>query len=318
MRTIFAMLVVIVTGFAAYVWLRYDADITAARARVAPGIAKVAQTACGPIEYAEAGEGIPLLVIHGAGGGFDQGLEFVEPLARSGVHLIAVSRFGYLGTPLPADASAQAQARAHACLLDALGIRSIAVLGGSAGAPSAMQFAILYPERTTRLVLLVPAAYVPRPGNAPPLETPPGLPALFRTALDSDFIFWALVRAAPDLAIRAIVATPPEVVKGASETEQARVRRILEHVLPIRQRRLGLINDAAVTGSLKRFDLERIAAPTLAFSAEDDFFGTLPGARYTCEQVRGARLVVYPSGGHLLVGHQDEVAAEVVRFLRST
>ena len=36
------------------------------------------------------------------GGGFDQGLEIMAPLAASGFRLIAVSRFGYLGTPLPA------------------------------------------------------------------------------------------------------------------------------------------------------------------------------------------------------------------------
>jgi pimeloyl-ACP methyl ester carboxylesterase len=52
-----------------------------------------------------------------------------------------MSRFGYLRTPLPADASAAAQADAHACLLDALGIRRAAIVGASAGAPSAMQFA---------------------------------------------------------------------------------------------------------------------------------------------------------------------------------
>jgi membrane protease YdiL (CAAX protease family) len=41
----------------------------------------------------------------------------------------------YLGTPMPADASAAAQADAHVCLLDALGIAKAAVMGGSAGAP---------------------------------------------------------------------------------------------------------------------------------------------------------------------------------------
>ena len=54
-------------------------------------------------------------------GGFDQGLELGDGLVRAGFRLIAPSRFGYLRTPLPADASAEAQADAHASLLDALG-----------------------------------------------------------------------------------------------------------------------------------------------------------------------------------------------------
>ena len=47
--------------------------------------------------------------------------------------MIAMSRFGYLRTPMPADASPEAQADAHVCLLDALGIGKTAAMGGSAG-----------------------------------------------------------------------------------------------------------------------------------------------------------------------------------------
>lgn len=115
----------------------FQHDINAARARSALGSALIA-TRCGPIEVQQAGSGVPLLVVHGSGGGHDQGMAFAGLLALRGVRVIAMSRFGYLRTPLPADASAEAQADAHVCLLDALGIRSAAVMGGSAGAPSAL------------------------------------------------------------------------------------------------------------------------------------------------------------------------------------
>ena len=87
--------------------------------RVASG-SLMADTRCGPIEYASVGEGLPVLLVHGAGGGFDQGLDLGGPLSPHGFRVIAMSRFGYLRTPLPADASAAAQADAHAALLDAL------------------------------------------------------------------------------------------------------------------------------------------------------------------------------------------------------
>jgi 2-hydroxy-6-oxonona-2,4-dienedioate hydrolase len=61
-------------------------------------------------------------MIHGSGGGHDQGMAWARPLVQQGVRVIAMSRFGYLRTPRPADASPEAQADAHACLLDALGI----------------------------------------------------------------------------------------------------------------------------------------------------------------------------------------------------
>jgi pimeloyl-ACP methyl ester carboxylesterase len=276
----------------------------------------IAQTRCGPIEYADVGEGPPVLLAHGAGGGFDQGVAFGEPLAGSGLRVIAMSRFGYLRTPLPQDASAAAQADAHACLLDALGIRQAAVIGASAGAPSAMQFALRHPDRCSALVLLVPAAYVPRPGGAPPMRTPAWTEFLFETALRSDFLFWLAPRISRSTVMRAILATPPAVVEDASAPEQARVAEMLEQILPVSPRRLGLLNDAAVTSSLQRYELERIAAPTLVISVADDLFGTFDAARYTAEHVPGARFIGYPSGGHLWVGHQDEVVSEIADFLR--
>jgi pimeloyl-ACP methyl ester carboxylesterase len=79
---------------------------------------------------------------------------------------------------------------------------------------------------------------------------------------------------------------------------------------------IRLLNDAAVTSSLQRYELERIAIPTLIISAADDLFGTFDGARYTADHVPRARFIGYPSGGHLLVGRQKEVTSEMAAFLK--
>jgi pimeloyl-ACP methyl ester carboxylesterase len=311
--SILAGLLVVVLS--ALVYTSYRRDIHQARKRVSTG-SQIVQTPCGPIEYALAGDGPPILVVHGAGGGYDQGLEIGGPLVDSGFSVIAMSRFGYLRTPLPSDASAPAQAAAHACLLDALKISRAAVVGASAGAPSSMQFALRYPDRCSALILLVPAAYAPQPGGAPPMRTPAGTEFLFDTALKSDFLFWSATRLARSTVIRAILATPPAVVENASADEQSRIGKVLEHILPVNPRRLGLLNDAAVTSSLQRYELERIAIPTLVISAADDLFGTFDGARYTAEHVPRARFIGFPSGGHLLVGRQKEVTSEMAAFLK--
>src|SRR5688572_12093098 len=151
-----ALLAALVLGLG---YTGYLMDVERALDRVAQG-SRMAATVCGPIEYAEKGAGPAVLLVHGAGGGFDQGLEFAE-LAERGLRLIAVSRFGYLRTPLPSDPSPEAQADMHACLLDALGVDRAAVVGVSAGAPSSMQFALRHPARTNALALLVPLAYSP-------------------------------------------------------------------------------------------------------------------------------------------------------------
>jgi hypothetical protein len=73
-----ASLAVIALGVA--IWWRFSADMTAARTRVAYG-STVIETRCGPIEYQEAGTGVPLLAVHGSGGGFDQGIMIGNVLA---------------------------------------------------------------------------------------------------------------------------------------------------------------------------------------------------------------------------------------------
>lgn len=47
-----------------------DTDLKAAHARIGQG-SRVIDTPCGLIEVQEAGVGVPLLAVHGNGGGFD-------------------------------------------------------------------------------------------------------------------------------------------------------------------------------------------------------------------------------------------------------
>jgi pimeloyl-ACP methyl ester carboxylesterase len=299
---------------------RYLRDVRRARERVSRG-SRMAETPFGPVEYAVAGDGPTVLVVHGAGGGFDQGLELAESLVRSGFRVVAMSRFGYLRTPLPADASAAAQADAHAALLDAIGVARAAVVGASAGAPSAMQLAIRHPDRVSALVLVVPAAYpahlTRETQGASQKRLTPATELVLDLVLRSDFLFWLGLRLVPRTMMRSMLGTPPEVLEGLSAEERARVAAVAEHVLPVSARRLGLLNEARVTSSLPRYELERIAAPTLVMGQSDDLFGTWDGARYTAEHVPNALFVGYPTGGHLFAGHGDEMMQTVAGFLRN-
>ncbi len=314
-RVIWTLAAILALVSATWIYASYRRDIVPARERLASG-SRIAQTDCGQIEYATTGDGPPILVVHGAGGGYDQGLDVAGSLAQRGFRVIAMSRFGYLRTPLPANASAEAQADAHACLLDALDIPRTAIMGVSAGGPSTMQFAIRHPERTIAVVLMVPAAYVPRANGEPSVKKPHWTQFLFDTALQSDFLFWGVIHVARSTVAHAILATPPELVENASLSEQERFHLMTQSILPVSRRRLGLLNDAAVTSTLPRYELERISAPALLISAEDDLFGTYDSARYTADQLSNARFVGYPTGGHLLLGHHDEAQAEIESFLR--
>ena len=300
----------------AFIYGKFQRDIAEARTRATAGGA-VVQTRCGLIEYEEAGQGLPVLVVHGAGGGHDQGMTFARPLVQRGFHVIAVSRFGYLGTPLPADASAQAQADAHACLLDALAIPQAAIIGVSAGGPSSMQFAIRYPDRCAALVLLVPLTW--RPPDAPGSATKRSTlqQDILSRVVGSDFAFWSAIKLARVRAMSLVLATPVEVVEAASAAERERAETLLEQILPISDRAAGLRNDGRIATALERYDLESIRAPALVISLRDDLYGTFAGAEYTAKSIRGARFVGYERGGHVFIGQHEAVLKEMVAFLGS-
>jgi pimeloyl-ACP methyl ester carboxylesterase len=297
------------------IWHTYYIDIRAARARAASG-SQVINTPCGVIEYADVRSGPAVLAIHGAGGGFDQSLDLAGDFLGTGFRVVAPSRCGYLCTPMPADASPMAQADAHACLLDALNLQKVVVIGGSMGAPSAMQLCLRHPDRCSALILLFPIAFAPHPANEPPPQPSAFAQFLMNTTLKSDFAYWAASKLSRDTIMSTIGATPPADFKSASPDEQDRVLRILLNIEPVSQREKGLRSDSSVALSVPRYDLEHLAVPTLIISAEDDLFGTFKGGRYTAEHIPGARFVGYPTGGHLLVGHGNEVRSELAEFLR--
>ena len=298
-------------GAAALANAAYRNDIGAARRRVARG-RQFIDSAHGPIEFAESGHGPAALLIHGAGGGFDQGLELGRAFLGDDYRVIAPSRFGYLGTPLPADASAEAQADAHLRLLDALELDAVPVIGVSAGAPSAMQLCLKHPERCSALVLVVPLAWAP--------EYSAGAPApFFVPVLDaitaSDFLFWTATKIARMTLLRTILGTPVPDYRNAMPEERRNVDRMLENILPISRRAAGIRNDSVVSSGLTQYELEDMRVPTLVISAADDGYGTYEPGRYTSKQIPNGRFVGFRTGGHLLLGHDAEVRERVRSFL---
>ena len=295
--------------------LEYRRDLHAQHQRVQGG-SRVLHTGCGDIEFAATGPiGAPtLLLVHGSGGGFDQGLMLGRILAPPGVRLIAPSRFGYLRSPFPADPSGERQADHLACLLDALGLPDAVVMGVSAGAVSALHFAVRHPRRTRALVLVVPAVY--RPDPAVPM--PAWALRLLDAALGADPPLWLLARLAPSTARQLVLATPPKAYAAAPPEEQRRADTMLERIQPVSLRRQGLLNDSRLTTGAARVALESIHAPTLCISARDDGFGTYESARYSCQHIPGARFLGFDAGGHLLLGHAPQVAAEVDSLLHAS
>ncbi len=289
----------------------YARDIRTIRDRVSRS-SQLIQSRHGPIEFTTWGSGRAVLVAHGAGGGYDQGSLIAKAYGGDGFRWIVPSRFGYLRSPLPADASTAAQADAFADLLDALSIQRVAILAISGGVPPSLQFAQRYPARTSALVLLSSAPYTPLKAGAQKLPVPPWVyEALFR----SDFPYWVLQRVGRE-GLESIFDVTPTARAAMTPEEKVFVDGMVERFQPVSQRVDGIRNEGAAIAPGAYDAVGEIAVPTLVVHARDDGINPFLFGEYTARHIRGAEFMPLSSGGHLLLGHQAEVRARVNSFLR--
>lgn len=291
-------------------YMRYRREMSAIEAGL-DAASRIADTSVGPLEYGELGEGEPLLIVHGAGGGYDQGLLLGRELGGN-FRLIAPSRFGYLRTPVPEDSSPTAQAEAHVALLDYLGLAKVIVAAASAGAPSAIELTLRHPDRVSALILLVPRAYHPDcPAQAD--ESMQSQAVLRAVQGSANFAMWLAMRLSRPAVVR-FLGVPPQVEAKAPIAERERVTQIMKSLLPLSRRVRGILVDGAAR--ILPLPLERISRPVLIFSAEDDLYRTLPGAKLAAQHIAGSELHVLPTGGHLMVGQMATVRRVIASFLK--
>lgn len=287
------------------VYKHYRRDMSLAYQRVSGG-GKTVETACGPIQYAEFGEGAPILIVHGAGGGYDQG-EYFARLIGGNYRWIAPSRFGFLGTPIPDSADSSLQADAYACLLDSLGIDRVGVVGVSMGGPSSLLFALHHPQRTRSLAMVSAASHVI-----------PARPAILATLFNiflNDIVFWSMVHLNPEGLLVAL-GVPLEIQKQLSPKESAQLDDFLESIMPIGARR----NGQRLEQHMSEYEAEQIhhiQAPTLVLHARDDTLVPFNQGEFAAKKIPRAVLIPMDKGGHLalMLNFNAGAREELLRFL---
>jgi pimeloyl-ACP methyl ester carboxylesterase len=121
------------------------------------------------IRYAEAGEGAPLVHLHGAGG---LRLSRAHDLLAEKFRVIAFEMPGFGESPENTRTQTMAEmglTMAHAAA--ALGLDQYNLWGISTGGAAALWLAVQAPEQLSALVLAAPSSIVP-PGNQPAAGTP--------------------------------------------------------------------------------------------------------------------------------------------------
>ena len=291
----------------ALTYARFRAEISTAREKVLAG-SEILKTDRGDIEYSVKGEGPPVLVLHGAGGGYDQGLLLPgKTILGDRFKLISVSRFGYLRSPIPEDSSVEAQAALYAILLDHLGVEKAIVFGGSAGGPSALQFAHDYPERCAALIL----------GAAVGMPIAPDKDLIHNKVIHSiqksDFVYWCFTKVFGSVFLK-LIGTPREVYKDFTLEQKQLARELLDVMHPMSQRRRGSIHEFEIN-PLNSASMREISSPTLILHARDDALVNYEHAVFVHRNIARSKLVLFETGGHGLLPRMSESRKHVITFL---
>jgi pimeloyl-ACP methyl ester carboxylesterase len=285
-------------------------DMSRAQARI-DGRSQILASPLGDIEYAQAGAGPAVLVIHGSGGGFDQGEFLARATLGEGWRVITPSRFGYLRSTVRPGATFDDQARAYTLLLDHLGIDRVAVVAFSHGGPSALLFAALYPQRVSSLTLLsAGVASSDEPGQQRADAQGAALMAIFR----HDFFYWAMTNALRTRFL-ALMGADRNVVARLTAAQRQLVDDLIDGMNPASPRAAGAAFDHAAKMPNER--IAAVRAPTLVVHARDDSLQRFHNAEFAARTIAGARLVSFDRGGHLLVAvEQPKIRALLVEHLR--
>lgn len=286
-------------------------DMHRAYARIRSG-STVFSSPRGDIEFAQAHSGPAVLVVHGSGGGFDQGELVAQTVLDEHFHWIAPSRFGYLRSVMPAEASWDEQAHAYAHLLDHLRIKRVAVVALSQGGPSALLSAALHPERVSSLTCLS-CGVAPSAGERRRDADRNG--ELLKATFQSDLRYWLLSRFARRSFLRALGASPA-VVASMSREQRDIVDRLVDEMNPASLRTAGVNFDNRAPLPGER--IASITAPTLIVHARDDTLQLFDNAEFAATRIQGARRLTFERGGHLVLAVElDAIRAAVCEHIRA-
>lgn len=285
---------------------RFRKQMNAAKERI-HSQSLILDTKFGLMEYAVQGAGKPVLLIHGAGGGFDQGLWLGQVCLKEDFMFIAPSKFGYLNSQVPKEFSAKHQAKQYKILLDYLNVDKALVVAVSAGGPSAMQFAADYPEMVEKLVLVSAVSMPPNPNDKAPFFI-----KIIQLIQRSDYAYWLFTKIF-ERQILSLFGIPSEEYKNYTPQQKALAEELLKVMHPMSLRYHGTLVDGLI---IEKFLIPKgITAPTLIIHSRNDGLVSYSHGEFVHEHINDSRLILYDKGGHGAISELEDMQQQIQLFL---
>ncbi|MDA1096988.1 MAG: alpha/beta fold hydrolase [Chloroflexi bacterium] len=260
----------------------------------------------GRVEYIVRGDGPPIVLLHGIGGGIEDWVDNIDPLVEAGHRVYVPSLPGHGGSDRPSAGWDPALGSAIVRdLFDGWGIERALLVGHSAGGLLAIQSALDLPTRIAGLVLVAPAGLSRDVGWALRLLT---LPFIGR-------IFWRPTRAGARLATKSMFANPKNVSAEFIDTwlnrrRDPRQRNAFFWLLKKGVGLRGLRRDLVLADHL-----DRLICPVLTLWGEEDHVVPKPAGLEALMGRPDRRMVLLSPCGHWpQIEHADRFNREVAAF----
>jgi len=254
------------------------------------------------IRYVDAGQGTPVIFIHGLGESLYAWRHNLGPVQAAGFRVVALDERGFGGSDKPAQGYGNADlARVVVALMDSLHLANAALVGHSMGGAIAAETAIRSPDRVRGLVLIDAAGLGVRQ------------PALLRAArwpVAGALVVALRGRGTVEGLLRATYADASKVT--ASDVDQ--------YYAPVAEPGYGRALRAVLREF--RFDglvgrLDSVAAPTLVLWGEQDRLVPMTLGHLLALQLPRSAFLSVPHAGHAVQEEApDEVNHLLIKFLK--
>ncbi|MFX1676692.1 2-hydroxy-6-oxo-6-phenylhexa-2,4-dienoate hydrolase [Paraburkholderia sp. A2WS-5] len=260
------------------------------------------------IHFNDAGSGQTVVMLHGGGpgaSGWSNYYRNVDALVSAGFRVLLIdspgfNKSGEIVSDVPRNLL---NARATKGVLDALGIDKAHLVGNSMGGASALSFALEYPERMDRLVLMGPGAQGPSIIQPQPGE---GIKRMFKLYMQPTYENFEAM-------LEVFVYDPKAITEELRQGRWSNIESNLNH--------LKNFVESSNLCPVTKWDLSarfpEIAHRTLVTWGRDDRFVPLDHGLRMINTLQDARLHILPKCGHWAQWeHADEFNRLVIDFLK--
>ena len=269
---------------------------------------RTAQLKEGTVLYAVAGDGPPIILLHGFGGQIWNWEKQISPLSgRHRLYIPDLLGYGYSDRPA-VDYTPELFIESIRRLMDHVGLRTVSLIGNSMGGGIAWAFALTHPQRVEKLVLI---------DSMPPDVVPAVRNPSFRRLL--------AIRNVPILPYLAVGLHTRGMLR-ATLKEMVFDDHLITDPVVERQYRIGRIEGTprVMTSTMRQVEavkrygaaLSTLDKPTLIiWGDQDEVFPPAVGQELHAT-IRGSELLVIKESGHMPMWERpDETNRAIVEFL---